>query len=109
MADVVYRVDYPDPSYIQEASNDSRREIRAEPMSRCSCFVKANLFLVRPWSNHIDWWYRCKKCGKIMYAYDCKDEDNDSALKHLMEKAGFKFNEKNFLDHVEKFLRKITK
>lgn len=109
MADVVYETDYPDPSYIKEALNDSMGKYKMGPMNKCPCFTKIKMSLVKPWSNHIDWWYRCEKCGKIIYAYDCQDEDNDTTLKYLMKRAGFKFNEKNFMEHIEKFLRKITK
>ena len=108
MADITYKVDYPDPTYIQEASNDSRRELKIDLAPKCSCFTNILISLVVPWSNHIDWWYRCNKCGNIIYAYDRPDEDNDNALKWLMKEAGFKFEEKNFMEYVESFLRKIT-
>ena len=112
MTDVTYEVDYPDPSYIKEALSDSRRGLSTtgvDPLTRCSCFKKIKMSLVKPWSNHIDWWYRCGKCGNIFYAYDCQDEDNDNVLQYLMKEEGFKFNEKDFLEHIEKFLRKMTK
>ncbi len=110
---VVYKVDYSDPSYIKEATSESSNKISIRDISLKQkhsihkCFSEIDLSLVVPWSNYIDWWFRCNKCGTIKYAYDCSDKDNTSAFKFLMDKAGFKYQDKDFLKQVEKFLREV--
>lgn len=122
MNDVTYEAGYPDPSYMKEATNDSTTDISGkgtmEDLSaklkfsssgRHKCFEEIDMALVVPWSNYLDWWYRCNTCGRIMYVYECQDKENDAAFKFLMNKAGFKYNDKKFLADVEKFLKKICK
>lgn len=122
MSEVTYETDYPDPSYIKEAVGDSTADIsgkgtKADPLAKLKysssgkhkCLEETNLSLVVPWSHYLDWWYRCNVCGRIIYVYDCQDKENDTALKFLMDKAGFKYKDKEFLTYVEKFLRKVCK
>lgn len=108
MDKIIYMVDYPDPSYIKEALRDSTSGIKQSGRSH-SCFAggKADLSLVMPWSNPVDWWWRCNLCGKIIYAYDCQDSDNDIAFKSVMDKVKFAYTEKDFLECVDKFLEKL--
>ncbi len=118
MGDITYKTSYAGSNYMEEAVEESARianlSSRSESMpdlmeDEHSCFKDIDVSLVIPWSNCLDWWYRCNRCGKILFVYNCSDKNNDAMLKFLMDKAGFEYKEQDFIEYIEKFLNKFCK
>ena len=100
---------------LQADSPKGKLRLRKDAESKyvCKCIIKEttpDVSLVVPWSNIIELYWRCNKCGRLYYGYNLPQDIHMKILEAAMKKAAFDIDEKKDLSsEVGRFLKLLLK